>query len=591
MKNIFFLTSIVSLFFVSCAKENASAPEIKKHVSLEASIEDLTTKTDYTISGSTAIFKWSGTEVFGRLIRATADGTTFSTYSTIDYTSTSELDAASGVFSGEDVGADYADSELAIYPINKTNGANVSFPTSGNNFTLTLNESLTYDAANPLKDIVPMIGKLDAASYTFKPLTGVLAVKAKNIPSTANKITISSTGKGLSGTTGLITGKNDSGYKSSLQSQLYDSVAGLPLTWFSSAATKSYSFSGLSPANTYTFYFPLPTGTLSDLTVTFYKDNTVLYTVTTNTGITITRGHITPLKLITMPQYKVTVGGTVTAPAATFYRENATIFFTVSASDDELAKASYINNMKFTHDPNSDNPNTNTYSLTSAAGLSGSGLRYLHYVVAPVAYKNGNCSAVKDDDIIAQGCIPFYYLDSTDKSKIDHQFTIQGDWSAQAINTSVNGDYHPGSSNLLTCPRQFTIKPSNNISKGNIMLYEFLGRSFETAGTDSYISGYQASIGTPLYGTLSGSNITISSDITHAFWPATTDNYFIGGYARQNDVKTSGDALQNLSGALSEDATHYIVTFSTPYIHLMYYRGDSYNTFACLHNVVGKCEK
>lgn len=478
MKKIFFLTSIVSLLFVSCTKESGLVPEVKERVSLKASIEDLTAKTDYTISGSTATFKWSGTEVFGRLIRATSDGTTFTTYSTIDYTSTSELDAASGVFSGEDISAGYADSELAIYPINKTNGANVSFPTSGTNFTLTLNESLTYDAANPLKDIVPMIGKLDGSSYTFKPLTGVLAIKATNIPSTANKITISSTGKGLSGTTGLITGQTGSGYKSSLQSQLYDAAAGLPLTWFSSAATKSYSFSGLSPANTYTFYFPLPTGTLSDLTVTFYKDNTVLYTVTTNTDITITRGHITPLKLITMPQYKVTVGGTATAPAATFYRENATIFFTVSASDDELAKASYINGMKFTHDPNYDNPNTNTYSLTSAAGLSGSGLRYyLHYVVAPVAYKNGNCSAVKDEDIIARGCIPFYFLQNNDILGT-YAYTSTFPWGGDTVS--------------------WTFAESNDSAKGNVML---------TATSIWSLTGN-------IYGVYDGSKITIDGHRT-----------------------------------------------------------------------------
>lgn len=597
MKKIFFLTSIVSFLFSSCTKERGPVIEVKERVSLEASIEDVTTKTDYTISDSKAIFKWRGTEVFGRLIRATEDGTTFSQYASIDYTSTSELDAATGVFSGEDIGSGYADTELAVYPVNKTNGANLIFPTSGNNFTLTLNESLSYDASNPLKDIVPMVGKLDGTSYTFKPLTGVLAVNVKNIPSTATKITISSTGQGLSGTTGKITGITDTGYKTSLHTQLYDAAAGLPLSWFHSAATKSYTFSRLNPANTYTFYFPIPTGTLPGLVVTFYSGNTVLYTVKTNANITITRGHITPLKLITMPQYKVTVGGSGTAPNATFYRENATIFFTVSASADELAKASYIGGMKFTHDPsNLNHPNTVTYEFVSdgtpRAGLTAtSGRKYLHYIVAPVTFQSNACKDVPDGEIIARGCIPFYYLSSSDKTKVDNEFTIQGEWTAQLIDTSTDGDYHPGSSNLNACKRHFTLKPSNDITKGNIMLYEFIGRSFEKAGTDLYIYLYQNSDGTPLYGTLTGNSITISSDIVHPFWPTSNDNYFIGGYASQKDVNTSGEDLQDLIATLSEDESDYIITFSTPYIHLMYFRNSKLNTFACLHNVVGKHAK
>ena len=541
MKKIFFLTSIVSLLFVSCTKESGLVPEVKERVSLKASIEDLTAKTDYTISGSTATFKWSGTEVFGRLIRATADETTFTTYSTIDYTSTSELDAASGVFSGEDISAGYADSELAIYPINKTNGANVSFPTSGTNFTLTLNESLTYDAANPLKDIVPMIGKLDAASYTFKPLTGVLAVKATNIPSTANKITISSTGKGLSGTTGLITGQTGSGYKSSLQSQLYDAAAGLPLTWFSSAATKSYSFSGLSPANTYTFYFPLPTGTLSDLTVTFYKDNTVLYTVTTNTDITITRGHITPLKLITMPKYKVTVGGTVTAPVATFYRENATVFFTVSASADELAKASYIKGMKFTHDPNAGNDNITLYSLTSSAGLSGSGLRYLHYVVAPVAYKGGTCAEVPDGEIIFRGKVPFYFLSSDDNTSLIGTYTQTG-----------GNDNKWGSSSKTNVVK---IAVSDNIALGNIMITHFCGRSYDL----TEMSGGESSSnipGKPVYGVVSGSSITFKAlDIDG-------EDEFFTDYTGQRYIIAGGDSTIPYDTAGTVSAANDIYDFS-----------------------------
>ena len=359
--------------------------------------------------------------MFGKLVRASGDGgTNFTTYSKIDYTSTEELSTASGQFAGDAITDGNYDTELALYPVNKTNGANLGFPTEGTIFKLTLQETLTYDKDNTLKDIVPMVGKMDGnGDYIFKPLTGVLAIEATNIPTTANKITISSTGKALSGTTGNITGKTDASYKTSLISQLYDAEAGLPMSWFSGTATKSYSFSGLDPANTYTFYFPIPTGTLLDLTIKFYRDATLLYTVTSSKSITITRGHITPLSLITMPQYKVTVGGTATEPNGTFYRENATVFFTISNSSATLAKGDYIDGMKFTHDPSQANDNTITWSFAPGgsprAGLSNaSGKYYLHYLVAPVKYKGDNCSKVDDGDIIARGQIPFYYLASGD---------------------------------------------------------------------------------------------------------------------------------------------------------------------------------
>lgn len=517
---------------------------------MRASVEDLTTKTDYTTSGSTATFKWSGTETFGKLVRAYS-GTTYSTYSAINYTSTSELDSADGEFSGDAVADGFEDSELAFYPVNKGNGANVSFPTSGSDFKITLAEELTYAPANPLKDIVPMVGKLSSDSYSFKPLTGVLAIKATNIPTTTTKITISSTGKGLSGTTGLITGHTSSAYKASLQSQLYDAAAGIPLSWFSSAATKSYTVSGLTPTNTYTFYFPIPTGTLPDLTITFYKNSTVLYTVTTSQSITITRGHITPLPLITMPQYKVTVGGTSTAPTGTLYRQNATVFFTVSNSSETLAKESYVDGMRYTKDIN--NPgqtNCDTYSFIQGgvgkAGLdiSTTGVKYLHYLVAPITYGGGNCSAVKDEDIIDRGYVSFYYLNSTDAT------TYLGTYSTPIANvTKPTG----------TGDQKIVISASNAPNKALIMASSLFDRGYN---------------GAPIYGTISAGTLTLNQSASYFYTGNNTTYFFLGQSTQKPGQDTAITGIEDAQFTIDATGAKTTLTVGAgKYLHFYYHQG------------------
>lgn len=587
MKKILFFASIASLLFVACkkvdeVKESEVVPEptpvVVEQVTLNATVEELDdseVKTDYTISGSTATFKWSGTEVFGKLVRASADGTTFSTYSKIDYTSTTELSTATGEFTGAAIGDGYYDTELALYPVNKSNGANLAFPTDGNIFTLTLQETLTYDKDNPLKDIVPMVGKIDEGNYTFKPLTGVLAIKATNIPTNANKITISSTGKALSGTTRTITGITEATYKTSLISQLYDADAGLPMSWISGSATKSYSFSGLNPANTYTFYFPIPTGTLPDLTITFYKDNDALYTLRTSKSITITRGHIKPLPLITVPQYKVSVGGTSTAPSGTFYRQDATVFFTVSNSE-TLARNSYVSGMKYTHMSGFATPNSNTYNFVQAgvgkAGLdiSTTGIKYLHYVVAPTTYKDKTCGEVVEGDIIKQGKIPFYYITATDAAAIEGTYDFTSLHAITINNRSAWVDMTLGNEAYVSngySDSHIKIVVSNDPTKGSIMMTDFMGFGSDGVTNDSFTeqklitevyhiwtpTGTYGDV-SPIYGSFESKLITLFCEKTPLFILDGTSYYL-----RRTDNAT------NLQFSYSTSAGMATITFGSSY--------------------------
>lgn len=303
MKKIILFLTVAILGVVSCQKaEENNTDVVEQKTTVSAVIDEefaQIVKSDYSISGTTATFTWTSGDNFRRLVRA-YDGVTWGNYNFYTY-SINTISGASATFTGSAVGAGYDDSGYALYPSNLTNGTRF-FAESEKDLYLDLNESTTYDAINPLKNVVPMLGKLSGDSYTFKPVTGVIAITLNNIPATANSVVLSTSdsGKGLSGGSILLTSNTDT-YKNSIETLLGPSTVGLRNTWYSDATyskkTKTFTFSAGAVSNG-TFYFAAPVGDYNSLTVTVKADETTLKTVTTNTTVTSTRGKITRLTAI-----------------------------------------------------------------------------------------------------------------------------------------------------------------------------------------------------------------------------------------------------------------------------------------------------
>lgn len=294
MKKIYYFL-LPLLVITSCAKELDREEPIAQRgtVEMKAVIDNTETKTDYTISGSEAVFCWKGTEEIGRLSWSGGFYQTVYTSTTAANANETEL-----TFSGDEV-AD--DSGFAIYP--KRGAANgAGFDWYSADGYLYLGESIAYNPDAPLQNVVPMLGKLDTdGKYVFKPVTGVIGVRMLHIPATATKLTISSA------TTQLSQGFRNTAAAASFPDEL-DAIysGGLSLAAPKSDAkyTKSYTFTAgsLDFDTEYTFYYPIPVGTITGgITVTVYNGSTELISKSSSKDQEVKLATITRLPLITLP--------------------------------------------------------------------------------------------------------------------------------------------------------------------------------------------------------------------------------------------------------------------------------------------------
>ena len=302
MKKVLFILTIAAIAAISCNKEGTKTEKDIEQESISAVIDEqyaTMVKSDYAISGTTATFSWSSGDNFRRLVRA-YNGVTWGNYAYYTY-NIATISGSTATFTGSAVGSGYDDSGYALFPSSPTNGTYLHEENESSLY-LDLNESTVYDHANPLKNIVPMLGKLSGTVYTFKPITGVIAITLSNIPNTATSVVLSTadSGKGLSGGSVLLTSKG-SDYKTGIESLIGPSTDGLKNIWYSDATyskkTKTFTFS----ANTFTsgtFYFAAPVGTYNSLTIDVKAGDTVLKTYSTTTPVTSTRGTITRLTAI-----------------------------------------------------------------------------------------------------------------------------------------------------------------------------------------------------------------------------------------------------------------------------------------------------
>ena len=314
MKKIFIFTfTALIVLTISCSKNDSLFnTEKSTRVTIKGSIpEQATTKTDYTIDWENhkATFCWKGTEVFKALGWTASSGAEGGYLYGYQYTGTADSAGETVIdFTG---GTAINDSGFALYPwMDGASGATLNWSSGANPLRLYLYESIPYDYNNPIKGVVPMIGKLNAGrtEYEFVPITGILAIRMTNIPAEATKLTISSPNTVDGGfSKDFAIDDHVANYAAAIQNVYENGLAFTSTTAGSKLSTKSYTFSNLNSASTYYFYFPTPVGDLSGLQIELCDATGTFYTVTSSKAVTSTRGTITRLPLITVP----------TAPSAT----------------------------------------------------------------------------------------------------------------------------------------------------------------------------------------------------------------------------------------------------------------------------------
>lgn len=552
-KHIYFSLIAVSIASLACSKMETADNTVKENtVELKGIISNADgaqeVKTNYDLDTSTGTFYWTGVEKIGLL----------NFYNSPQFwqdqlTSTTSADnkETSLVFSGTPSYEGAYLTDYALYPI--WNGtAQTGIGWSSNPFKLYIPESQAYNAEAPLKDVVPMIAKKDGeGNYAFKPVTAIIEVNVKNLPAAARKITLSSTGAALSGYYRLTSTPEN--YASNIDWVMANGLTvNLAYNDGNTSGVKTITFdSGLGKGE-YSFYFPVSVGELPNLTIAFKDgDDNVLQSLSYAKSITTARGNITRLPLMDLAKAtSVVLAGTVAAPTAYINRLSPDVVgikYAIATSADD-AKAAATSGTSI-----SAIGSENAFSITP--GTDASGLYYLGYVI----YDSAN-------NTLGTFAIPFYYLSSSDVAAYIGQYAI---------------GYSSSSITLPDAAKTLTLAVSDNPTKGNVMLTEFLGIHSDASLNDPAVLTYavygseEASItisqsGSPIYGTLSGTKITFFDVLNQPLAiDKFGDNVFLHNYyANQPNLAFTLGGTHTLSSDAGTIAIAYGTTYDGAHNYL-----------------------
>ena len=160
-------------------------------------------------------------------------------------------------------------------------------------------------------------------------------------------------------------------------------------------------------------------------------------------------------------------------------------------------------------------------SIKWNASFNASGKWYLSWFVLESSGKN----------CFRQGSIPFNVLTAADKAKIASTFLR--DISVSAVSAaSLDADLNRlGGSTLV-------IEPSDDVSKGNIMITGFAGHTYDAAGV---LDGSGITQGKPLYGNFDGTNAVFPANMTsdNAFYYENSAPRFVSPCSDKTDSQIS----------------------------------------------------
>lgn len=515
MKHIlrYLVIATATMVAISCAKTEIPANEIPASETsefvplvIDAVVDDDVTKTTYSDNGTKYEFSWNANDYVAVQVykggssakpdqikfKAQSDGATTTLVqdgNTFDLTVGHTVDGYSN--------KNYTLGDYAFYPkyaesnnndLLYTRNATGSGDGDSSTDYLKLYESVPYVPGNPTS-VIPIIGRKESGDGTpntmfkFKTATGVLKISLKQIPAGATKLVLTSKSASdqLSGewlftddtyTNGIVMGTDNKNYTN----------------------TKTVTFTGLSGLDTYTdFYVPIPVGAINGILVDIKKDdNTLLWRVSTDQMLNISRGVVTELPDIDISGKSIafTVGSTSNDPTASITQSGFARVCVNVTNSAVNAPLGYPAGLWFSGNTNY---NISTWDATYDDLLAdkSSGLYYMHYVALSATVEANTLSGLDDKRVKAYGTVPFYYLSGESVSNYMGQYDITY-----------------GTSDKTT----LTLAASDNPIKGNVMLTEFAG----TAGK--------------LYGVYSGGENSMNLVFTNSYnLPFTSSVYIYSG--------------------------------------------------------------
>ena len=501
MKQIGLLLISTALAVLSCSKTEIydPTPDQNGMVTVMASINPLKsakTKTDYDIDEEKkeASPKWTGVEKISRL--TWSGSMSYKIYSCPSADAGETTMAFTGTY-------DANQTDYAAYPSrDETNGAKIDwYSDNANTLHLWLGETITYNPSAQLKNIVPMVGKLNGSgTFVFNVIAGILAVRITHIPPSANKVTITTDNHPISG--GFRYSSSDIGSWHAELDAIHTNglLLGQHRTSKSYSNSKSFTIpSALDFNTTYTFYFPVPSGILNEdndgiapetFTVGIYEGETLLYSKTTNKDIVISNAVITRLPVIELPSNSVSmqVGGTstdikfkMTAKSSLVSYVKAYAASTADAAAEGIsASGTTISSLN---------------TLTSIAGAYSTSGQYF------IAYQGYDSS---DNPLEGtSGAYAVYYLSDDDNTRFCGGQLTLGTGFCFSVNKSSTGAQRDDMT--------VTFAASDDPTRGNIKLLEFDGFSYNAAVTEATLGRIRALMGDSNYTTFTSGAFSAGS--------------------------------------------------------------------------------
>ena len=469
MKKIFTLLFVFSALLIACSKVEMGTDEAEKGTKefhIRAISEDVLTKTTYELTDGMYNFSWHSDDNIGVQMIKKAD----SSFDMSLFTNSSSA-GPDATFSATG-SATHSLGNYAFYPCRYPNGSlgfyydskYIYFSTSQTDLsylktgtavasqaeadaaakaTVRLYGTITEDAANPMRHI-PLIGirKGETTDFSFKAATGVLKLTLKSLPATATQICLDAIGYALNGYFVFDTnGEIKESYKKEGYGQKYMNIT-------------------TSGDNERAFYFPIPTGTIpaGKLTVSVSDGSNTLYSVKNTEDIALVRGQITEMPVISIPSVTVKFSS----------NHQATIYF---SGDVKKVSWTTAQNSVYTTRGNQGNYVTTSGTVINLGeGYPDSGIRYFGYS----AYNNSD--ATKDSEasyvVETHSAIPYYNPGLSSSVIGSYSWKQPGDGKGSTVNTHGS----EFGATLASSP-SITFAASDNISKGNIVITNFCGKT------------------------------------------------------------------------------------------------------------------
>lgn len=284
MKKIFvYAMAIASIAAVSCNKIENEAPVTSEgKYSITATIDNSDTKTAYDADGK---FSWvAGDKVSVVVYKAE------SPYTTDKYSFAAEADGNTATFKsvGTPDWTAYPKSGFAIYPNSLTLGG------EKDSYTVSLPDNYTLSSGSDFTKIgIPMIGTEESENvFRFKTAVGILKVTLTNVPVSARKLVITTSGDNVSGTFPLNATTAENGLAMADATSAGNSI--------------TVNFPQQAAGATVSILVPVPAGKIS-AGATFavqQSDGTAIKTTpATVRDITIERNHVLPLPAIAVEDW------------------------------------------------------------------------------------------------------------------------------------------------------------------------------------------------------------------------------------------------------------------------------------------------